>query len=95
MRKSFVVVVLACTVIACGLTNQQAKDVTNNVLSDVQIACVLGSALTDDATVAEICGISKDVIPILHHLIGQREALKRYGATACRPAQDGGADGSK
>lgn len=82
----------------CGLLGKDAndvKDVTNQVLTDAQIACILSSQLTDDPTIAQICKIAKDLMPIIHDVVGHRESLKKAAreegmreamkASSCKP----------
>lgn len=77
------------------LTKENAK----SALEVVQVACVMSSTLTNDADVAKACKIADDLIPVVHDLIGQREAAKRSGVKwgdgfdAGAPT-DAGADGA-
>ena len=75
--------------IACGLTKQEVKDVTNKALSWEQTACILATQISDDATLAEICHISNDLMPLVHDLVGKRASINQKAAAAWR-GNDGG-----
>jgi hypothetical protein len=62
----------------------------HSVLDAVQIACVFGTELVDEQKVADVCGVARDLLPIIRNLIGQREGAKRSGVR-WPDAADGGA----
>jgi hypothetical protein len=63
--------------------NQEAKDVTEEVLTASQLACIVASALTDAPALAEACKIDSKLIPALEPFLEQKRAAKR--AAACAP----------
>ena len=73
---------LSLSTSGCTPAGQQtAKTVTNAALTVAQIACLFASAETTDTTVASVCGISNDLLPVVRQLIGQREGAKKVGVT--------------
>lgn len=68
-------IVAPCTAGCALLTPKNA----HSVLDATQIACVFGTELVEEKTVADACNIARDLLPILRNLIGQREGAKRSG----------------
>ncbi len=65
--------VAAVALPGCSLfTSQNAK----TVLDVAQVACIIAHAESQDATVAQICGVADNLIPDLQKILGeQRKAL--------------------
>lgn len=80
---------ITSVVTGCGMTKQEAKDVTKKTLSVLELACIFASTLTDESAVADACGIAKDLTPLIRNLVGQREGAKRSGVMW--PVEDAGA----
>jgi hypothetical protein len=83
-----IIISTAMGVEACGVfTSQNAK----SALSILEVACVIAHAETDDATVAQVCGIADALIPSLKLILAEQRkavaAARRAGA--CWPADAG------
>lgn len=57
------------------LTKQTAK----TALTATEIACVFNSEIVEEKTLATVCGIAKELAPLLRDLIGQREGARAAG----------------
>lgn len=83
---------LSLTQVSC---TPQAKSAANGALSAVELACIFSSYETDPSTLSQICGVARDMIPIVRQLIGQREGARRAGvAWRASVAPDAGTDAS-
>lgn len=72
---------------------QTARDVTNPVLKAKDLACVMGSLLTDSRELADLCHLADILIPIVQKLVSVRDAARRAGVVYQPPVfgPDGGA----
>ena len=79
MKK--LVICLSLFIASC--TAQQAKDVTNTVLSIADIACIMDKTvnINDEGKVAEACGLAQALIPTIRQLVATRNAARRNGVT--------------
>lgn len=79
MKKHFIVCfwVLSISLTACSLFT---KKNANSALDAAQLACIFNETVTNEDTLADICGVSKDLIPVIRNLVAQREAALKAGA---------------
>lgn len=63
------------------------RAVTRTVLDLADALCIVGHADSDDATILQVCGLTRELIPVVRDLVSaQRAAASR--SIACWP--DGG-----
>lgn len=70
------------------------RQAAKSALDVLQVACIIANAESDDATVAQVCGIANDLMPDLEKILSaQRKATRK---AACHPFRrdllDGGSD---
>lgn len=79
-------VTFGATTTSCALfTKENAK----SVMSASEMICIFNSTILEEDKLADVCGVTKELLPILRNLIGQREGAKRAGVHW--PSADGGA----
>ena len=88
---TFAIVGIVTSLSACALFTRKNA---NTALDAVQLACIFNSAVTQEETLAKICDVSLDMLPVIRKLVSQREAAARAGVK-WKPATDGGKDGEK
>ena len=76
-------VIVLCAFVATGagcLSAAQWKTATKTFLSAADIACILGSALTDSDAVATACGIEARLKPAVLEALAGKAAAKQAGS---------------
>lgn len=101
VRLALQVLVFATTIThaGCALKDPQtSRDVTDPVLKSKDLACIMGSLLTDSKELAHLCNLADVLIPLVQRLVSVRDAARRAGVVYQPPVfdPDGGAvDGTE
>lgn len=72
---------------------QTARDVTDPVVKGTDLACVMGSMMTDSKALADFCHLADVLIPIVQRLVSVRDAARKAGVIYQPPTPaDAGVD---
>lgn len=71
----------------------QARSVVDQILTYEQIACVLATTITDDATLAQVCQVADGARPLVRDLVGKRASINQKAKSAW--TQDAGPEAGR
>lgn len=76
--------VLAFIVVAAAACTPGQRQVARTVLDIAQTLCIVAHAESDDATVAQVCGITEALLPDMRRIVSEQRAATARHVGACK-----------